>query len=132
MLLSLTQYFLYLKYMLGGILMLVLFAAVYIRITPARELHLIRNGNLACALSLGGALVGFCAALASSIAHSLSFFDFIVWGLAAAVIQIGVYFAAARLIPNAAVELENNNVAVGAFLCALSLSIGLLNAACLT
>lgn len=118
--------------MLGGILMLVLFAAVYIRITPARELYLIRNGNLACALSLGGALVGFCAALASSIAHSLSFFDFIVWGLAAAVIQIGVYFAAARLIPNAAVELENNNVAVGAFLCALSLSIGLLNAACLT
>lgn len=118
--------------MLGGIVMLVLFAVVYAYITPARELYLIRRGNLACALSLGGALLGFCAALASSIAHSLSFFDFILWGLVAAVIQICVYFVAARLIPKAAAELENNNVAVGAFLCFLSLSIGLLNAACLS
>ena len=99
---SLSQYLLYLQYMLAGIAMTVVFGAVYLRITPAEELRLIKNGNLACALSFGGALVGFCLTLASSIAHSVSFIDFILWGLAAAVIG------------------------------AVSISIGLLTAACLT
>ena len=89
---SLSQYLLYLQYMLAGIAMTVVFAAVYLRITPVEELRLIKNGNLACALSFGGALVGFCLTLASSIAHSVSFIDFILWGLAAAVIQIFCLF----------------------------------------
>ena len=48
---SLSQYLLYLQYMLVGIAMTVVFAAVYLRITPVEELRLIKNGNLACALS---------------------------------------------------------------------------------
>ena len=57
--LSLSQYLLYLQYMLAGIAMTVVFGAVYLRITPVEELRLIKNGNLACALSFGGTLVGF-------------------------------------------------------------------------
>ena len=86
----------------------------------------------ACALSFGGALVGFCLTLASSIAHSVSFIDFILWALAAAVIQIFVYFAATMMIKDATEELIGNNVAVGALFGAVSISIGILNAACLT
>ena len=129
---SLSQYLLYLQYMLVGIAMTVVFAAVYLRITPVEELRLIKNGNLACALSLGGSLVGFCLTLASSIAHSVSFIDFILWALAAAVIQIFVYFAATMMIKGATAELIGNNVAVGALFGAVSISIGILNAACLT
>lgn len=130
---SLGQYLLYLQYMLIGLAMVVVFAAAYLHITPVRELYLIKRGNLACTLSFGGALLGFCLPLASSIMHSLNISDFILWGLAAAVIQIAVYFAAATLLRrDAVVELENNNVAVGAFFGILSLSGGILNAACLT
>ena len=129
---SLSQYMLYLQYMLVGIAMTVVFAAVYLRITPVEELRLIKNGNLACALSFGGALVGFCLTLASSIAHSVSFIDFILWALAAAVIQIFVYFAATMMIKGATAELIGNNVAVGTLFGAVSISIGILNAACLT
>nr|WP_284675719.1 DUF350 domain-containing protein [Neisseria subflava] len=118
--------------MLAGVAMTVVFGAVYLRITPAEELRLIKNGNLACALAFGGALVGFCLTLASSIAHSISFIDFILWGLAAAVIQIFVYFAATMMIKGATAELIGNNVAVGALFGAVSISIGILNAACLT
>ena len=125
---SLSQYLLYLQYMLAGVAMTVVFGAVYLRITPAEELRLIKNGNLACALSFGG----FCLTLASSIAHSVSFIDFILWGLAAAVIQIFVYFAATMMIKDATPELIGNNVAVGALFGAVSISIGILNAACLT
>lgn len=127
-----AQYFLYLQYMLAGVAMTVVFAAVYLRITPAEELRLIKNGNLACALSFGGALVGFCVTLAFSISHSVGFTDFILWGLGAALVQILVYFAATCIIKGANEELINNNVAVGALFGAVSVSIGLLNAACLT
>ena len=129
---SFAQYWLYLQYMLVGSIMMIIFAGAYLRITPAEELRLIKNGNLACALSFGGALVGFCLALAASIAQSIHFPDFIFWGLGAAVIQIVVYFAATKMIPHANEELVNNNVAVGALFGALSVAIGLLNAACLS
>ena len=62
---SLVQYGQYLQYMFSSILMLLIFGTVYLKITPVRELKLIKNGNLACALSFGGALVGFCLPLAS-------------------------------------------------------------------
>ena len=129
---SFAQYWLYLQYMLVGSVMMVLFGVVYLRITPAEELRLINNGNLACALSFGGALVGFCVALAASISQSVNFPDFILWGMGAAVIQILVYFAATKIIPQANEELVNNNVAVGALFGAISVAIGLLNAACLS
>ena len=129
---SFSQYLLYLQYMLAAAAMTVLFAGAYLRITPARELSLIGSGNLACALSFGGAVLGFCIALAAGMTHSVSLPDFMLWGVGAALVQIGVYFAATRLIPLASVELENGNTAVGALFCALSLAIGLLNAASLS
>ena len=129
---SFAQYWLYIQYILVGTVMMVVFGATYLRITPAEELRLIKNGNLACALSFGGALVGFCLALAASIAQSVNFPDFILWGIGAAVIQILVYFAATRIIPHANEELVNNNVAVGTLFGAISVAIGLLNAACLS
>lgn len=128
---SLTQYFLYFLYLFTAIVMVGAFSYVYEKITPPRELQLIKNGNLACALSYGGAIIGFCAALVSAMTHSVSFVDFIMWGLLAAGVQIGLFFAVIRIIREAVMELEANNVAVGAFLCCLSIGIGLLNAACL-
>lgn len=127
-----AQYFLYLQYMVAGVVMTGIFGAVYLRITPAEEIHLIKNGNLACALSFGGALIGFCVTLASSISHSVSLIDFILWGLGAAVVQVLVYFAVVFMVKEANEELIRNNVAVGALFGAISVSIGLLNAACLS
>ncbi len=128
---SLTQYVLYFAYLFAALVMVVAFAFSYEKITPPKELQLIKNGNLACALSYGGAIIGFCTALVSAMTHSLNLGDFILWGILAAAVQIGLFFAVMRVIKDAVVELENNNVAVGAFLCALSIGIGLLNAACL-
>lgn len=127
-----AQYFLYLQYMVAGVVMTGIFGVVYLRITPAEEIRLIKNGNLACALSFGGALVGFCVTLASSISHSVSLIDFILWGLGAAVVQVLVYFAVVFMVKEANEELIRNNVAVGTLFGAISVSIGLLNAACLS
>ena len=129
---SWAQYGLYLQYMALGAAMVAAFGALYLRITPVAELRLIREGNLACALSFGGAVAGFSVALASSITQSVGIADFMLWGAGAALIQILVFVVASRLFSGAAQELAANNVAVGAWLGALSVSIGVLNAACLT
>ena len=126
------QYLQYLKYFGVALVMLVVFAFAYLKITPARELELIKNGNLACALSLSGAMIGFCITLVSSMLHSVGMLSFMIWGFAAAVIQILVYFAATHLIKDANQELLNNNVAVGVLFFGLSVSIGILNAASLS
>lgn len=123
--------FLYFTYLIVAILMVCIFAFAYEKITPPREIQLIKNGNLACALSYGGAIIGFCAALVSAMTHSIGLLNFVLWGILAAAVQIGLFFAVIRVIREAVLELENNNVAVGTFLCCLSIGIGLLNAACL-
>ena len=83
--LSIANYLLYIGYMLASVAMAVLFSLTYLLITPVRELHLIKQGNVACALSFGGALIGFCLALASAMTHSLNILDFILWSAGAAV-----------------------------------------------
>ena len=129
---TLAQFMSYLTYLGASLLMIVAFIVTYLRITPIKEIPLIREGCIATALSFGGALTGLCLTLASSIRNADNFLTFIIWGVCAAVIQLLVYFAIVRLIPNANMELADNNIAVGGLFCTISLAIGIVNAACLT
>ena len=51
------------------------FCQVYCWITPYDELKLVREGNVAPAISFGGALIGFVLPLYSAITHSVGFVD---------------------------------------------------------
>jgi putative membrane protein len=128
----LWQYLLYLKFFAVGLVMMVTYISAYLKITPISELSLIRQGNSACALSLIGTMIGYSITLISSMLHSASMLDFVIWGIGAAVIQVVVYFITTLLIPKANQELKNNNVAVGILFFGLSVSIGILNAASLS
>lgn len=122
----------FLAYFMGAIGLLCLFILAYIFITPYRELVLIRNGNAAAAASLGGAILGFVLPLASAIAHSVSLLDMAIWGLIALIVQLLVYAVARLLLPNLASDIPAGKMATGLFLGALSVAIGVLNAACMT
>ncbi|MFO1420780.1 MAG: DUF350 domain-containing protein [Candidatus Competibacteraceae bacterium] len=122
----------FLLYFATAIGLLVLFLLAYIFITPYREITLIREGNAAAAASLSGALLGFVLPLASAIAHSVSLPDMAIWGLIALVIQLLVYLAGRLLLPDLARDIPAGKVATGVFLGALSLAIGIVNAACMT
>lgn len=132
MVITFWQYIQYLKYFGVALLLLIVFIIFYIRITPVAELKLIKQGNLACAVSMSGAMIGFCITLISSMLQSVNLISFIIWGAAAMIVQILVYFIATLLIPKANFELANNNIAVGALFFGLSVSIGILNAAALS
>lgn len=122
----------YLIYIVSALVMLGIFTAVYTAVTRYKEFELIREGNIAAVLSYGGALVGFSFTLCSSIAVHASFVMFLVWGVAAMVVQIVVYVVVVQTIRGMNEAIEQNNIAMGGLIGAISLSAGVVNAACLT
>lgn len=122
----------FLFYFAAAIALLLLFVAAYIFITPYREIALIREGNAAAAAGLGGAILGFVLPLASAIAHSVNLLDMAVWGLVALLIQLLAYGVSRLLLPDLARDIPAGHIASGVFVGVLSLTVGILNAACMT
>ena len=115
-----------------GVLFLVVFCTVHIWLTPQREIGLIRHGNQAAAISLGGALIGFVLPLASAMAHSVSLVDLALWGLVALIVQWLAHQAIHLLIRNLATQIEEDNRAVAIFAAVVAIAVGLVNAAAMT
>ena len=131
-----THYFLgtvpdFLLYFGVAAALAVLFLAVYQAITPQKEFQLIKQGHTAPALSLGGSFLGFCAPVAMVISHSANVLDVVLWSLTALVIQVVEYFGITRLFPGISGKIAENCTSSGAFVGALSLGFGILNAACM-
>jgi putative membrane protein len=112
-------------------LLLVLFIALYIRVTPYPEIQLIREGNMAAAYSLSGAVIGFVLPLASAVTHSASLLDMLIWGLIALAVQILVYRIVQSLLPRLAHDIPEGKLAPGLVVGTLALATGILNAACM-
>src|SRR5438045_5878423 len=75
----------------------VVFVAIYVMVTPHREFSLIRQGNIAASISLGGALLGYIIPLAKAISQSESITDMLLWSGVALVAQL-VAYGVSRLI----------------------------------
>lgn len=106
-----------------------LFFALYLHLTPHRELQLIRDGNLAASIALSGALAGFCLPLASAIAHSVAYVDLALWGGIAFVAQFAAYLVVRALLPGFRARIERGEQASAVLSATLHVGIGLLNAA---
>ena len=122
----------YVIYLLSGVFLLGVFFVVYTRTTPLDEVALVRAGNAAAALSLSGALIGFTLTIASGILHNSALLGFVAWSAGAMVVQLAAYAVVARLLPGAKEQIEAGNIAMGGLLGAISLSAGVINAACLS
>jgi putative membrane protein len=122
----------FLLYFTLAMALLALFIAVYVAVTPYRELTLIREGNAAAAISLGGAVVGFVLPLARAVTQSVSALDLVVWGLVALVVQVVVFFVVGKLVPRFAEAIKEGRTSAAILLAALAIGVGLLNAAAMT
>ncbi len=113
----------------AAILAEAIFVVLYMAVTPHHEVALIKAGNTAAALSLGGAIIGFTLPLASAVIHSVSLLDMAVWSGVALIVQLVVFVAANAILSGLSRRIEEGNVAAGVSLAVASLSIGILNAA---
>lgn len=121
-------------YFVISIVLLFVFKFVFTAITPHDEWKLVKEDkNTAAALGFGGSMIGFSIALAGAVSNSANLVDFVIWGVVAIVAQ-GVAFALLRFtfMPKIVQRIEDNEVSAGIMLCAMSISVGLLNAACMS
>ncbi|WP_025552580.1 DUF350 domain-containing protein, partial [Vibrio parahaemolyticus] len=87
----------------------------------------------AAAVGLSGAFLGYCIAISGAAKNSVNIVDFMVWGVVAMLAQI-IAFAIVRfiLLPRVTERIEKDELPAGIVLAAVSISVGMLNAACMT
>lgn len=109
------------------------FKYIYQWVTPYNEKALIRDGNIAAAIALAGALIGYALPLASALSQTVSLLEFVAWATVAGIVQIAA-FTGVRLLAlrDVKARVENNETSIGVYLAGISITVGLLNAACMT
>lgn len=122
----------FLAYLGAAAVLLVTFVAIYVFVTPYDEIKLIRENNMAAAVSLSGAVLGFAMPIANVISHSDTLLDLAVWGVIAGIVQLLAWGVARVALPTLKEDISANRVAPAVFVAALSLTVGLINAACMT
>ena len=115
-----------------AIALTVSFLALYVYITPYNEIKLIKNGNVASAISFSGNILGLAIVMYNCVVYSHSIKEMVTWGIVGLVIQltawVGINFAFGDL--NKAIS-EDECVADGIILAASSIGVGIIQAACL-
>jgi len=115
-----------------ALLMLGLGIYIYEKITPYRELELVREGNVAASISLAAAILGLAIPLAACLEGSVSLWDIFIWGWVILIIQILAFFFAGLVIDNLKERIKNDEIGPAILLFAGKISIALLNAAAIS
>ncbi|MBO9395100.1 DUF350 domain-containing protein [Shimia sp. R9_2] len=122
----------FLMYFATALILLMLFMALYMRMTPNDEVALIKENNVAASVVLSAAFIGFSLPLASAAANSINLIDFLIWGVIAGIAQLAVYQIFKRFYPLLSERISRGEIAVSIKLAGISVTVGLLNAACIT
>ncbi len=130
--LNATAVFGFIIYMAVAAVLFVLFQFIYTCLTPHKEFSLIREGNTAAAVALGGSLVGFALPASNIIANSISVVDVVVWVLIAAVVQLLAFAVTSLVLKGLSARIVRGEMAAAIYSAAVAISVGLLNSACMT
>ncbi|KFG90210.1 Membrane protein [Sphingobium herbicidovorans NBRC 16415] len=103
--------------------------ALYMWITPHDEFALIRAGNEAAAISLGGAAIGLAIPLALCLAGSVNVWDVMIWGSVTLVLQLIAFRFVDFLLGSLSTRIEANERAAAVFLAMMKAAIACLTAA---
>ncbi|WP_417449133.1 DUF350 domain-containing protein [Kordiimonas sp.] len=114
---------------LTSLILLGVGVAVYMRFTKHDEVALIRDGNVAAALSLGGAIVGLALPIAFSLAAAVSLWDLIIWGIVAFVLQIVAFRLVDLFLKDLSRRIEAGEMGAAAILVSFKLATAFINAA---
>lgn len=107
----------------------VAFFALYILVTPQREIALVRAGNVSASVVLLGAMLGFVLPVASAIAHSVSLADLAAWCGVAAVVQLLGYFGVRLWLRTIREDIEADRLSMALLAAGCAVGLGILNAA---
>jgi putative membrane protein len=122
----------FLSYFVVTVVLTMTFQWIYVKVTPYDEVGLIRQNNVAAAITYAGAFIGFILPVASSVVHSVGLIDCVIWAVIAGIVQLVTFFVMRLFYPGIPESVRAGEVAPAVKLACVSVGIGVLNAACLT
>ena len=112
-----------------SILIFLVGIGLYIVITPMDEFKLIREGNIAAAISLFGACLGIAIPVASCLASSINVIDIIIWSSIALLIQLFCFKLVDIFLKDLPARIIDGEVSVAILLFGFKCTIGIMNGA---
>lgn len=119
----------FLTHFATGVVLTAIFIAAYAAITPQPELRLIREGNVAAAIGVGGATLGFVMPVALVLTLTTSPLQAAAWGGVSLIVQLIGLAVTRILIPTLARDIADGKVAAATVQALAGVSLGLIQAA---
>ena len=119
-------------HLLVTLAMLVGGVVLYTLTTPHKDFNLVKDGNLAAAISLSGAILGLVIPLAFCMASSVNVAEIFIWGILAVAIQILVFRLCDLLLKNLSARIEEGEIAPAVLLAGIKVSVAAINAAAIS
>ena len=111
------------------VIILVAAAALYILLTPHKEITLIREGNTAAALSLSGVLLGLAIPLSASLKASTNVIEIGLWGAVTVVVQLLVFRLVDMILRGLPKRIQEGEISAAALLVGAKLATAIVIAA---
>lgn len=125
----LTGFPIFILHFLITLSMFVLAVIIYEKITPFRELIMVKQGNISAAISLSAGIVGLAIPLAVCLTGSVNHWDIIIWGMVALIVQVIAFYAAHFIIDDLRGRIERDEIGPAILLFSGKISVALINAA---
>jgi putative membrane protein len=111
------------------VLILLAAAALYVLLTPHKEITLIREGNEAAAVSLGGVLIGLAIPLAASLQASSNLIEIGLWGAVTVIVQLLVFRLVDLILHGLPKRIQDGEMSAAALLVGAKIATALIIAA---
>jgi putative membrane protein len=106
--------------------------SAYLWLTPHKEMVLIRQGNTAAAVSLGGAALGLAIPMAFCLSGSINVWDIVLWGAVTLFLQVVAFRAVDLILHQLPQRIEHNEISAAIFLASMKIAVAMLNAAAIS
>lgn len=115
----------------ASVTVIILFAAaaLYVLLTPHKEITLIREGNTAAAVSLGGVLLGLAIPLSASLRASTNVIEIGLWGAVTVVVQLLIFRLVDMLLRGLPRRIQDGEMSAAALLVGAKIATALIIAA---
>jgi len=122
----------FLLHFLISLSMFVLAVYIYEKVTPFREIKMVKEGNVSAAISLSAGILGLAIPLAVCLAGSVNHWDIILWGLVALTVQVFAFYAAHFIIDDLQGRIARDEIGPAILLFSGKISVAILNAAAIS
>lgn len=114
----------------SALVLLALATWAFDKLTPTDQMRMIREGNTACAVSMGGVVIGFALGVGAAFRYSANLLDAAVWGVVALLAQLIAFYVVVRLMgPSWREDFERGAMAPAVFKASVAVAVGWINSA---